>query len=127
MAKLHIVDDFYVVWLLPDDIPQIGIVFPQSGDEEPLIGAPLALPMGWVNSPPYFAATIDTACDIANDKLNAAEFFPAHRLDEVAKSCPSVNPQDAASSIYLHSLLPCPLCRRPLPPLQPSNNARGHS
>jgi hypothetical protein len=88
MAKLHIVDGFYRVWILPVDIVKIGIVFPQSGEEEPSIGFPLALPIGWVNSPPYFTADTETKCRLANDKLNAAASFPAHRLDEIAESCP---------------------------------------
>ena len=50
LAKIDIADGFYRVWLRLDDIPKLGVVLPL------LIAFPLALPMGWVESPPYFTA-----------------------------------------------------------------------
>jgi hypothetical protein len=52
MCKINIPDCFYSKWMLPGDIPKLGDVLPTKVDEEPLIGFPWALPMGWVNSPP---------------------------------------------------------------------------
>jgi hypothetical protein len=56
MCKIDITDGFDRVWLLPADTPKLGMVLPTMEGEEPLIGFLLALPMGWVNSPPYFCA-----------------------------------------------------------------------
>jgi hypothetical protein len=46
MCKIYIIDGVYRVWLLPTDIPKLGVVLPTKDDEEPLIGFHLALPMG---------------------------------------------------------------------------------
>jgi hypothetical protein len=101
-------DGFYRVWILPAVTPKLGVVFQQPEGEEPLIDPPLDLPMGWVNSAAYFTTTTETAYDLANDKLNAVASFTAHCLDEVIKSCPPANPQDAASkvTISLPSVMP---------------------
>jgi hypothetical protein len=56
MCKIDIADGLYRVWLLPADIPKLGVAFPTKDGEEPLIGFPLALPIGWVNSLPYSTA-----------------------------------------------------------------------
>jgi uncharacterized Zn-finger protein len=84
---------------LPADIPYLGVVFPQSGDEESLLGPPLVLPMGWVNSPAYFTVSTENACDLANEKLNAVTSFPSHCLAKVAESYPSANPQEVTSGV----------------------------
>jgi hypothetical protein len=50
--KIDIGDRFYLVWLLPSNIPKLGVVLPtMEGKENPII-FPLALPMGWVKPPP---------------------------------------------------------------------------
>jgi hypothetical protein len=53
MCKIDIADGFYRVWILPADIPRLGMMIPTKYGEEPLIGFPLALPIDWVNSPSY--------------------------------------------------------------------------
>ena len=54
LCKIDIADGFYRIWLLPCDIPKLGVLFPTNSGEPPLIGFPLTLPMGWVESPPLF-------------------------------------------------------------------------
>lgn len=73
MAKIDIADGFYRIWLQAKDIPKLGVVLPASPNGVPLIAFPLALPMGWVESPPYFTAVTETACDRANDMLSRQE------------------------------------------------------
>ena len=53
LCKIDIADGFYRIWLLPCDIPKLGVLFPTNSGEPPLIGFPLTLPMGWVESPPF--------------------------------------------------------------------------
>jgi hypothetical protein len=60
MCKMHIANGLYRVWLLPADLPKIGVIFPTKEGEDPLLGFPLALPIGWVNSPTYFNAAMET-------------------------------------------------------------------
>jgi hypothetical protein len=86
MCKIDIADGFYRVWLLPADIPKLSVVLPTMDGEEPLISFPLALPMGWVNSPPYFCAATETMCDLANTSIKARNTFKVHPLDDVSET-----------------------------------------
>jgi hypothetical protein len=52
LSKIDIVDGFYRIWINPNDVPKLGVVFPGAPGDEPLIGFPLVLPMGWMQSPP---------------------------------------------------------------------------
>jgi hypothetical protein len=92
LAKIDIADGFYRVWLQIADIPKLGVVLPTSPGQPALIAFPLTLPMGWVESPPYFTALTETACDLANQSLRArderARRMGAHRLEAVAATPP---------------------------------------
>jgi len=66
IIKVDISDGFYRIWVRLEDIPKLGVAFPVLAGEEPLIAFPLALPMGWKNSPPLFCSATETIADIAN-------------------------------------------------------------
>ena len=52
--------------------------------EEPMVAIPLVLPMGWVQSPPYFSTTTETRADIMNWRLRSEdETLPKHRLEDL--------------------------------------------
>ena len=89
MIKVDISDGFYRVWLRLPDIPQLGVAFPSLDGEEPLIAFPLALPMGWKNSPPVFCSVTETIADIANQRLVKNRNPPPHRLDSIADTPPA--------------------------------------
>ena len=91
MAKIDIADGFYRVWIQIGDVPKLGVALPTSPGAEPLVAFPLALPMGWVESPPYFTALTETACDLANQQLQNgdATLRQTHRLDTVAATPPT--------------------------------------
>jgi hypothetical protein len=87
LGKIDIADGFYRVWLQFRDIPKLGVALPMAPGEEPLVAFPLALPMGWVESPPYFTALTETACDLANAKLREGRVpSQVHRLEGVANT-----------------------------------------
>ena len=80
------------MWLRLDDIPKLGVVLPTSPGRPPLTAFPLALPMGWVESPPYFTVLTETACDLANARLRdrgTGTVRTAHRLESVAATQPA--------------------------------------
>jgi hypothetical protein len=85
MCKIDIADKFYRVWLLPADIPKLGVVFPTKDDGEPLTGPPLVIPMGWVNYPPYVTSTTETICDLANASLKQQTSSFPHQLDTISE------------------------------------------
>lgn len=84
LAKIDIADGFYRISLYPRDIPCLGVILPSARGTEPLVALPLALPMGWVESPPYFTAVTETACDLLNALLKRASHLPPHRLEALA-------------------------------------------
>lgn len=92
LSKIDIADGFYRVWLQTADIHKLGVVLPTSPGQPPLIAFPLTLPMGWVESPPYFTTLTETACDLANTRLRtrtaARAHSTAHRLEAVAATQP---------------------------------------
>ncbi len=54
LLKVDIADGFYRVYVAPRDIPKLRVAFPHRSGEHPLVALPLASPMGWTASPPYF-------------------------------------------------------------------------
>lgn len=86
LSKVDISDGFYRIWLLPQDIPRLGVVFPTLPGEPKLVAFPLTLPMGWVASAPYFCAATETITDLANAAYANSTPAKPHRLDEVAES-----------------------------------------
>ena len=82
--KCDLSDGYYRIPLAPSAIPLLGVVMPYNPGEQPLIAFPLALPMGWTNSPPFFSAFTETVADITNQRLSApVSFQPPHRLEHV--------------------------------------------
>jgi hypothetical protein len=90
--KIDIADAFYRVWLrVPvEDIVKLGVAIPLLATKQKLIALPLALPMGWTQSPPTFCAVTETIADVANERLCRNSKSPPHRLDEAA-DLPSTN------------------------------------
>ena len=92
LSKFDIADGFYRVWLQLADIPKLGVVLPTTPLQPYLIAFPLAPPMRWVKSPPYFTACTETACDHANMALQSRDRSrvrsSAHRLEAVAATPP---------------------------------------
>ena len=86
LSKLDIADGFYRIWLLPNDVPKLGVLFPQCDGEDQLVGFPLALPMGWIHSPPYFTAVTETVTDLANAATCTHTVAAPHRLDFLANT-----------------------------------------
>ena len=82
MAKFDIKDGFYRVHLRPKHCPRLAIVLPRYDGLPPLVAIPLAITMGWTNSPPTFCALTETAADVCNDQLYKRH-APPHRLESL--------------------------------------------
>jgi hypothetical protein len=113
MIKVDISDGFYRVWLRLEDIAQLGVAFPSLDGEEPLIALPLALPMGWKNSPPIFCTVTETIADVANQRLLKWRNPGPHRLDEVADTPPEVPLVSLPPSNDLATAVPQPTTINP--------------
>ena len=90
MAKFDIKDGFYRLHLRPSHCPRLAIVLPRYEGLPPLIAIPLAITMGWTNSPPTFCTLTETAADVCNDQLYKRH-APPHRLESLATSHDNLN------------------------------------
>lgn len=89
LSKDDISDAFMRAWLGAHSVPILGALLPSHDDEEPLVGFPLVLPMGWIDSPPYLCAITETVADLTNARLAVNDLAQdAHRLDDVADTRP---------------------------------------
>ena len=88
MAKIDIADGFYRIGIRPSDALKLAVLFPTRRGEEPLVGVPLTLPMGWKESPPAFCTATETAADLANELLKDSNqlYSSPHRLDAISES-----------------------------------------
>jgi hypothetical protein len=85
--KIDIADGFYRVWLTIHDIPTLAVTIPSMPGEPDLIALPLALPMGWTQSPPAFCAVTETIADLTNQRLHRHRRFPPpHRLEQLSNT-----------------------------------------
>ncbi len=84
LIKVDLSDGFYRVLVRARDIAKLGVAIPSLPGEEPLIAFPLALPMGWTESPPYFCMVTESITDDANLALHRHGIPLPHRLDTVA-------------------------------------------
>jgi hypothetical protein len=81
LSKIDIADGFYRIWVRAADVPNLGVLFPSRPGDEPLVGFPLALPMGWKEAPKIFTAATETVANLANHQLQAGCPQLPHRLD----------------------------------------------
>ena len=99
--KIDIADGFYRVWLDIATIPTLAVTIPSLPGEQSLLALPLALPMGWTESPPAFCTVTETIADLTNHRLHRRHPFGVHRLEQLADAAspPPVLPSPAASSL----------------------------
>jgi len=100
--KLDVADGFYRVWLRAEDVPILAVSIPALPGEPPLLALPLALPMGWTQSPPAFCAVTETIADHANALLHKQRIFrQPHRLDLLADTLPAHTPAPPTAHMTL--------------------------
>jgi len=87
MIKIDLTNGFYCIHLAPANILLLGVAFPQPAHKTALITFPMALPMGWMNSPPFFCMATKTITDLANAAIVANETTTPHHLEEKADQC----------------------------------------
>jgi hypothetical protein len=91
LSKIDIANGFYRIWVRASDVPKLGVLFPTDNGEGYLVGFPLALPIGWTESPQIFTAATETVTDLTNTALSSGAVFGPHRL-EVQSETPAPSP-----------------------------------
>jgi hypothetical protein len=117
MSKIDISDGFYPIWVCSVDVPKLEVLFPSRPGDVPLVGFPLALPMGWKESPKIFTAATETVADLANNALQQNVLCGPHRLEPASKKAPTSTELPVYTSV---SGSECP------PPLPSSKSRRVH-
>jgi hypothetical protein len=108
LSKIDIADGFYRIGVNANDVPKLGVVVPTLPGQPKIIGFPLVLPMGWMQSPPLFTAATETVADLANQELEALAPAQPHRLDIVSES-QRVVPEIAPAGQTVATTLPLPV------------------
>jgi hypothetical protein len=88
LIKVDVAGGFYRISLNTGNVIKMGVAMPASPAGESLVAFPLALPMGWVNSPPLFVAATETITDNTNAALARHEIPGPHRLEALADPDP---------------------------------------
>jgi hypothetical protein len=86
LSKVDIADGFYRIRVRSADVAKLGVLLPTRSGEEPLVAFPLALPMGWSQSPPLFTSATETIADLANQAVQVCSPQLPHRLEKAAET-----------------------------------------
>ena len=132
LSKVDLSDGFYRVKLNDSAIAKLAVALPRFPGEDQLIALPLVLPMGWVESPPYFCAVTETVADLVNQWPPHIQPEP-HPLEEVSQTPPPPEEEPPTAPITAPdpSLAPAPpaapdllvapaLLAKPVPPVPPA-------
>jgi hypothetical protein len=76
------------------------------------VGFPLALLMGWTESPKIFTAATETVAGMTNTSLKSGDRFPAHHLDTISETPPPPAPLPPKSTPSLETPSLPPRSRR---------------
>jgi hypothetical protein len=93
LSNIDISDGFYRIWVRASNVPKLDVLFPTDDGEEYLVGSPLALPMGWTESPKIFTAATETVADLTNMALSSGAAFGHHHLEVQSDTPPHPKPQ----------------------------------
>jgi len=78
LAKINLADGYYRVPLSAHAALNLAVCLPPDGLDEPMLGIPLSLQMGWALSPPYFCAFTETCADLTNTQPQVHPNHPHH-------------------------------------------------
>jgi hypothetical protein len=121
LSKIDISDGFYHIWVNANGVTKLRVVVPTFPGQPKIIGSPLVIPMGWMQSLPLFTAATETVADLANQDLHALEPAGTHRLDAVYESH-RVVPELETLALAVAPTLPVPVKTlpngRPSPPVK---------
>jgi hypothetical protein len=86
LSKIDIADGFYRLSVNDVNVANLGVVVPTAPGKPQVIGFPLVLPMGWMQSPPLFTDATETVADLANQALQHSTQSCPHRMGVLSES-----------------------------------------
>ena len=72
------------LWVRMEDVPSVAFLIPKNTPSDTqLVGFHLSLPMGYVDSAPYFCMAMETVANLTNKVISQREQTDKHLLDLV--------------------------------------------
>jgi hypothetical protein len=110
LSKTDVADAFMRVWIALGSIPILGAILPTYPGEEAIVAFPMILPMGWVDSPSFLCAVMETIADLPNQRTSTGDLATElHHLDSAASTRPPSVP--ATPAIPTNTAHPPPTTR----------------
>ena len=79
LRKVDLADNYMRILVHLKDTPSVELLLPKNGTEdEQLVGFHLYLPMGYVDSAPYFCMSMEKIIDITNSAMDGRHTEPPH-------------------------------------------------
>ena len=79
LGKVDLADAYMRLWVRLEDTPYVGLlILRKIPTDKQLVGFHLSLPMGYVDSAPFFCLETETITDMANSSMADRHRTPPH-------------------------------------------------
>ena len=87
LCKVDLADAYKRLWVRMEDVPYAAFLIPKKTPRNThLVGFHISVPMGYINSAPYFCMAMETVADLAKEAISKRDQVGEHALDLAAKS-----------------------------------------
>ena len=71
LSKVDLADAYMRLWVRMEDVPSSAFLIPKkTPSNTQLVGFHISVPMGYIDSAPYFCMAMDTVADLANEAIS---------------------------------------------------------
>ena len=82
LSKVDLADTYMRLWVRMEDVLSVAfIILNKTPSNTQLVGSHLLLPMGYIDSAPYFFMATETVADLANEAISQKEQAGEHPLE----------------------------------------------
>ena len=87
LRKVDLVNAYMRLWLIMEDVPSIDLlVHKKNTRDTKLVGSHLLIPMGYIDSAPYFCMAKETVAELTNEAIAQRKQVGKYSLELAAKS-----------------------------------------
>ena len=87
LRKVDLADVYMRLWVRMEDVQSVSFLVPKKNTSDlQLVGFQLSLPMGYVDSAPYFFMAIETVFNLSNKSIAQWDGASAHPMDQEYES-----------------------------------------
>ena len=85
LGKAELADAYTWLWVLLKDTPSVALLIPRKNNTtKQSVGFPLSLPMGYIDSYPFFCMSTETIVDMVNASIGEHHCALPHPVDMLA-------------------------------------------